>query len=150
MKCEIIDTPKHGIINFHCSLLPKYKGLDTVFWGMCNGERKFGVTAHYVVPDVDSGNIVEQRSFTVTKDPSLHALESFLNEMASELMVDVFELFQQSEVKTTPMPIEGKSYNSFPTSKAYRQFSNRGKRLVTFRQVKDLFCKGNTLKVCTK
>src|SRR5882724_4069111 len=41
---SIIDLPRHGIVNVHASLLPKYRGAAPIQWAIANGERETGVT----------------------------------------------------------------------------------------------------------
>ena len=48
------------MMNIHPSLLPKYKGLDTHARALAAGDTEHGCTVHFVVPELDSGPIVEQ------------------------------------------------------------------------------------------
>jgi phosphoribosylglycinamide formyltransferase 1 len=51
----------HGkLINIHPSLLPKFKGLHTHARALEAGETEHGCTVHWVVPDLDSGEIIAQ------------------------------------------------------------------------------------------
>jgi phosphoribosylglycinamide formyltransferase 1 len=51
----------HGrLINIHPSLLPKFKGLHTHQRALDAGETEHGCTIHWVVPDLDSGDIIAQ------------------------------------------------------------------------------------------
>jgi len=44
----VIETPATAAINFHPSLLPAYRGATPPSWCLMNGEKRTGVTAHYV------------------------------------------------------------------------------------------------------
>ena len=56
----------HGaIINIHPSLLPAYKGTDTHVRVLADGGQESGCTVHFVVPEVDSGDIILQRRVDV-------------------------------------------------------------------------------------
>ncbi len=51
----------HGrLINIHPSLLPKYKGLHTHARAIEAGDTEHGCSVHWVVPDLDSGEIIAQ------------------------------------------------------------------------------------------
>jgi phosphoribosylglycinamide formyltransferase 1 len=51
----------HGrLVNIHPSLLPKFKGLHTHQRALDAGESEHGCTIHWVVPDLDSGDIIAQ------------------------------------------------------------------------------------------
>ena len=41
---EILDIAKHGVINIHASLLPKYRGSAPIQWSIINGDKQTGVT----------------------------------------------------------------------------------------------------------
>ena len=53
------------LINIHPSLLPALKGLHTHERAIAAGAKEHGATAHFVVPELDSGPIIEQASVPV-------------------------------------------------------------------------------------
>ena len=53
------------LINIHPSLLPAFKGLHTHERAIAAGATEHGATVHFVVPDLDSGPIIEQASVPV-------------------------------------------------------------------------------------
>ena len=55
------------IINIHPSLLPKYKGLNTHYRAIKNGEKFAGCSVHYVTSKLDSGKIILQKKVKVSK-----------------------------------------------------------------------------------
>lgn len=63
---EILDIPRNGAIGFHSSLLPKYRGRAPVNWAIIKGERKTGITMFYCSPEADTGDIIAQKSFSIT------------------------------------------------------------------------------------
>jgi phosphoribosylglycinamide formyltransferase 1 len=48
------------LINIHPSLLPKFRGLDTHARAIEAGETEHGCTVHWVVPELDAGDIIAQ------------------------------------------------------------------------------------------
>ncbi|MGZ8844065.1 MAG: methionyl-tRNA formyltransferase [Pyrinomonadaceae bacterium] len=75
LPAEFLSAPKHGCVNVHFSLLPKYRGAAPVNWAIVNGETDTGVTTMQVVEELDAGPILRQ---TVTR------IED--NETATQLM----------------------------------------------------------------
>lgn len=61
----VIRACKNKLVNFHPSLLPKYRGPHPVNWAIVNGEEQSGVTAHFVTEVVDGGPILCQTSFPI-------------------------------------------------------------------------------------
>ncbi|MEP6540369.1 MAG: methionyl-tRNA formyltransferase, partial [Bryobacteraceae bacterium] len=54
----IIDMPRHGIINVHGSLLPKYRGAAPLQWAVANGETHTGVTTMRIDAGLDTGDML--------------------------------------------------------------------------------------------
>jgi methionyl-tRNA formyltransferase len=65
---EIIDLANYGGINYHPSLLPKYRGGSAIAWAIINGETQTGVTIHYIDEGVDTGDIIIQESVPIEPD----------------------------------------------------------------------------------
>ena len=53
------------MLNIHPSLLPEFKGLDTHARALAAGVKMHGCTAHFVVPELDSGPIILQEKVPV-------------------------------------------------------------------------------------
>ncbi|MFF8678329.1 methionyl-tRNA formyltransferase [Streptomyces sp. NPDC015237] len=62
---RIYNLPRHGTLNVHDSLLPKYAGFSPIIWALINGEPEVGVTGHLMDEVLDAGDIVLQRSVPV-------------------------------------------------------------------------------------
>ncbi|MEE4495598.1 methionyl-tRNA formyltransferase [Streptomyces sp. BE230] len=62
---RIFALPRHGTLNIHDSLLPKYAGFSPLIWALINGEREVGVTAHMMNDELDAGDIVRQEAVPV-------------------------------------------------------------------------------------
>lgn len=54
----ILSLPKHGCINLHVSLLPKYRGAAPIQWAVLNGDEKTGVTIMQMDEGLDTGDII--------------------------------------------------------------------------------------------
>ena len=50
-------------INFHGSLLPRWRGMHPTFWAIFNGDKRLGVTYHIVDQYMDSGPILKKISY---------------------------------------------------------------------------------------
>ncbi len=71
---EMIDCARHGGINYHPSLLPKYRGGSAINWSVINGERETGVTIHFIDDGVDTGPIILQEKVAITDDDTVKSL----------------------------------------------------------------------------
>src|SRR3990170_4876386 len=68
LKRELLEIPKHGALNMHGSLLPKYRGRVPVNWAIIHGETQTGATLHYMTEKPDNGDIVAQRAVPILPD----------------------------------------------------------------------------------
>lgn len=59
------DMPKMGTLNLHGSLLPQYRGAAPINWAVINGEKETGVTIFKLKHEIDTGNILLQKSFPI-------------------------------------------------------------------------------------
>ena len=55
---EILSIPKHGCINIHGSLLPKYRGAAPIQRAVLDGEAETGVTLMYMSQGMDEGDMI--------------------------------------------------------------------------------------------
>ena len=63
--------PKKGFAGIHASLLPKYRGNAPLVWAMINGEKETGVSFFYFDNDIDSGDIIGQKSFFIEEKDTI-------------------------------------------------------------------------------
>lgn len=76
ISADFIEKWPERIINIHPSLLPKHKGLDTHKRALENGDTESGCTVHYVVPEMDSGPIIVQRSVNIDDNETEDSLSA--------------------------------------------------------------------------
>ena len=71
---EMIELATHGGINYHPSLLPKFRGGSAINWAIINGETETGVTIHFIDEGVDTGPILLQEKVDITPDDTVKSL----------------------------------------------------------------------------
>ena len=68
---DFVKIPKHGTIQFHPSLLPKYRGPSSINWPIINGETKTGLTIFRPNDGLDEGEVILQKITPVSADDTL-------------------------------------------------------------------------------
>ena len=68
---EFVNIPKHGTIQYHPSLLPKYRGPSSISWPLICGETETGLTIFRPTDGLDEGPIILQKSTPVTDNDTL-------------------------------------------------------------------------------
>lgn len=58
---SVLNIPRYGVINVHCSMLPKYRGPAPVLWAIRNGDPHLGVTVHRMNEEFDAGPVLAQK-----------------------------------------------------------------------------------------
>lgn len=84
IKQEVIDSFKHGIINLHPSLLPKYRGPTPIESAILNGDNKTGVSIMSLTSGMDSGPIYSQVELKLSGKESKEELAHQLGELGAK------------------------------------------------------------------
>lgn len=88
---SIIDLPKHGILNVHASLLPKYRGAAPIQWAIANGEQETGVTIMRIDAGLDTGDMLLKQSTAIGPDETAPELSARLAPMGANLLLIAIE-----------------------------------------------------------
>lgn len=76
LTAEFVSRFPGRIINIHPSLLPNFRGLHAQQQALDAGAAESGCTVHYVVPEVDAGPIIGQRSVPVLPEDTEDTLSA--------------------------------------------------------------------------
>ncbi len=68
---EFVNIPKHGTIQFHPSLLPKYRGPSSINWPISRGETQTGLTIFRPTDGLDEGAIILQKKTAISENDTL-------------------------------------------------------------------------------
>ena len=68
---EFVKLPKHGTIQYHPSLLPKYRGPSSINWPLIKGETKTGLTIFRPSDGLDEGPVILQKETPVSENDTL-------------------------------------------------------------------------------
>jgi len=108
---EFLSAPRHGCVNVHFSLLPKFRGAAPVNWAIVNGEDETGVTTMKIVQELDAGPILLQRATRIEPDETapelLLRLAGVGSDLISETLRDLGRIEPQDQLdsKVTFAPI---------------------------------------------
>ena len=68
---DFVNIPKHGTIQYHPSLLPKYRGPSSINWPIIRGDAKTGLTIFRPTDGLDEGPVVLQKETPIGPDDTL-------------------------------------------------------------------------------
>ena len=84
----MLELPKHGNINLHGSLLPKYRGAAPIQWAIAEGETVTGVTTMLLNAGLDTGDILLQEELAIKPDDTAVSIAPALAAIGAELMLE--------------------------------------------------------------
>lgn len=110
---EIIELPKHGTLNVHPSLLPKYRGPSPVETQILSDDREAGVTIMLIDEEMDHGPLLAQTKIELDeKDwpPGADELEDILAHEGGALLAHIMPKWVAGEVKVHEQDHEKATY----------------------------------------
>jgi methionyl-tRNA formyltransferase len=71
---EFVNIPRHGTIQYHPSLLPKFRGPSSINWPIIKGETKTGLTIFRPTDGLDEGAVILQKETPIGPDDTLGSI----------------------------------------------------------------------------
>ena len=68
---DFVKIPRHGTIQYHPSLLPKYRGPSSINWPIIRGDTKTGLTIFRPTDGLDEGPVILQKETPIGPDDTL-------------------------------------------------------------------------------
>jgi len=68
---DFLNIPTHGTIQYHPSLLPKFRGPSAINWPIIEGETETGLSIFWPDNGLDTGDVLLQKKTPISPDDSL-------------------------------------------------------------------------------
>ncbi|XP_011385255.1 mitochondrial 10-formyltetrahydrofolate dehydrogenase [Pteropus vampyrus] len=108
---DVIDSPKHGSIIYHPSILPRHRGASAINWTLIMGDKKAGFSVFWADDGLDTGPILLQRSCDVEPNDTVDTLYNrFLFPEGIKAMVEAVQLIADGKALRIPQTEEGATY----------------------------------------
>ena len=105
---SVLDVPRHGCINVHASLLPRWRGAAPIQRAILAGDDVTGVTIMQMDAGLDTGPIIERTSVPIDARESAGTLEAKLAQAGARDIVSVLrKLATGDPVARSPQPRAG-------------------------------------------
>ncbi|ATO48067.1 MULTISPECIES: methionyl-tRNA formyltransferase [Brevibacillus] len=102
LPTSLLEAPKHGCINIHASLLPKYRGGAPIHASIINGEKETGVTIMYMVQALDAGDMISKVIVPIEERDTAASMFEKLATAGADLLIDTLPKLLNGEI--TPEP----------------------------------------------
>ena len=97
---SVLDIPPLGCINIHASVLPAYRGSAPYQWAVLDGLKETGVSAMYLVREMDAGDVIEVSTTPIGPDETAGQLLDRLAVLGAELLSKTLGRFSAGEQVT--------------------------------------------------
>ena len=98
IKEEILNLPKHGFINLHFSLLPKWRGAAPVQRAIEAGDQITGVTVFQLDKGMDTGPIYRQKEIAMPHQATTDSLLQDLAVIGAPVVLDAIDAIEANEL----------------------------------------------------
>ena len=98
-KKQIINLTSIGIINCHAGKLPFYRGRNILNWALINDEKEFGITVHFIDEGIDTGDIISQKTFTISEKDNYNSLLTKAYFNCSNMLFDTLGKILEGDYK---------------------------------------------------
>src|ERR1700681_922960 len=68
---DFVNIPRHGMVQYHPSLLPRYRGPSSINWPIIRGDTRTGLTIFRPTDGLDEGPVILQRDTPIGPDDTL-------------------------------------------------------------------------------
>lgn len=91
LPASVLSRPRHGCINVHFSLLPRWRGAAPVQRAIQAGDRETGVSIMVMDSGIDTGKILLQKSCAVRDTDTTLSLSGRLASLGGECLLETLD-----------------------------------------------------------
>lgn len=104
---SLLDLPRHGCINVHTSLLPRWRGAAPIQWAIASGDAETGVTLMRMDAGLDTGPIIAAAHTPLSDCDTGSTLHDRLAALGAELLLGTLPEYLAGRRPPRPQPTEG-------------------------------------------
>jgi methionyl-tRNA formyltransferase len=104
----VLDAPRHGCLNIHASLLPRWRGAAPIHRAIEAGDARTGVTIMQMDAGLDTGDMLLCQDLPIEPTDTTAALHDKLADLGGRMIVEA--LAQVGQFQPQVQPSEGVTY----------------------------------------
>ncbi|MCA0872705.1 methionyl-tRNA formyltransferase [Seohaeicola saemankumensis] len=106
----VLDAPRHGCLNIHASLLPRWRGAAPIHRAIMSGDAETGICIMQMEAGLDTGPVLLRETTPIGTDETTGQLHDRLSQMGAALIVRALD--QLGALTPEPQPDTGVTYAS--------------------------------------
>lgn len=110
LRPEVLEQPRHGMVNVHFSLLPRWRGAAPVARALMAGDTMTGVTIMRIDEGLDTGPIISAQAIDIPPDDDAGMLTDRLATMGARLLARELPRYLSGELEPLEQTDEGATY----------------------------------------
>lgn len=107
LPAELLALPKHGCVNVHASLLPRFRGAAPIQWAIALGDEKTGVCLMKMDEGMDTGPIIDCAELPIASSDTSASLHDKLAQLGATVLLRSLIPYVEGKRMPTPQPTEG-------------------------------------------
>ncbi|WP_439136599.1 methionyl-tRNA formyltransferase [Roseicyclus sp.] len=104
----VLDAPKHGCLNIHASLLPRWRGAAPIQRAIMAGDAETGVCIMQMEAGLDTGPVLLRRAIAIGATQTASELHDQLARLGAEAITET--LAHLATLTPEPQPSQGVTY----------------------------------------
>jgi methionyl-tRNA formyltransferase len=102
LRRNVLDLPKHGVLNVHASLLPRWRGASPVTAAILAGDEQTGVSIMLLDEGLDTGPVLTAQSTPIEDVDTGGTLTARLALMGAALLVETIPDWIEGRIEARP------------------------------------------------
>tara|TARA_Y100000590_G_scaffold102242_1_gene116198 strand:- start:1029 stop:1952 length:924 start_codon:yes stop_codon:yes gene_type:complete len=96
---NFLNIPRHGFLNIHASLLPKWRGAAPIQRSIMNLDRETGISIMKINENLDEGPVCNQYSLNILENMNSDELSEKLSIIAAEKILDIIDNIYDNNIE---------------------------------------------------
>ena len=96
---DFLVFPKHGCVNIHASILPKYRGASPIHFAVLNGDKITGVTAQQMDDGLDTGDILHVGTAEIGENDTTEYMYEVLAPLGARVLMETIDKIEKGELE---------------------------------------------------
>ncbi len=94
----VLEIPRHGCLNIHASLLPRWRGAAPIQRAILAGDSETGITIMQMDEGLDTGAMLLKRTCAITADDTAQTLHDKLAELGAQTILETLRLLELEQL----------------------------------------------------